>query len=126
LDADLGVMDIHLGQQRLEAYFKTFNAGDEAAHLALFHPDVVFFASGSGAARGRVAVLGVYHSAKRGLDILRMQPMETYGLHPEMAVRVELSGQAKRFQAMFVFRFDEDGAITRLSILYNLREAFGG
>jgi ketosteroid isomerase-like protein len=119
-------MDIRLGQERIAAYFRTFNAGDEPAHLALFHPDVVFFASGSGDGQGVVAVQGVYHSAKQGLDILEMQPIQVYGLHPEMTVRVEMSGRARRFEAMLVFRFDEDGIIRRLSVLYNLRDAFRG
>lgn len=118
-------MDIRLGQERIQAYFNAFNAGDEAAHLALFHPDVLLFASGSGATQGRVGAQGVYRSAKQGLDILEMHPLETFGLHPEMAVRTQIRGKSRVFIATLVFRFDETGAIVRLSLLYNLKEAFG-
>lgn len=117
-------MDIRLGQECIEAYFKTFNAEDIAGHSALFHPDVVFFGSGSGDAVGLVAVRGVYQAAKASLDFLEMHPLEVFGIHPEMAVRVEFRGRAKRFQAILVFRFDEAGLIRRLSVIYNLKEAF--
>lgn len=118
-------MDIHLGQERLAVYFKTFNSGDLAGHMACFHPDVVFFASGSGDAVGLVAVRGVHQAAKGGLDFLEMHPLETFGLHPELAVRVEIRGKAKRFFATLVFRLDEQGLIRRLSVIYNLADAFG-
>jgi len=117
-------MDTRLGQNRIEVYFRTFNAGDEAAHLACFHPDVLFFASGSGDCQGVVAVRGVYRSAKEGLDLLEMHPAEIFGLHPELAVRAEIRGKAKCFFAILVFRLDEEGLIRRLSVLYNLRDAF--
>lgn len=117
-------MDIRLGQERINAYFATFNAGDEVAHAALFHPDVAFFGSGSGDAVGLTAVRGVYHAAKGSLDFLEMHPLELYGIYPEMAARVEFRGRVKRFQAIVVFRFDEAGAIRRLSVIYNLRDAF--
>jgi hypothetical protein len=119
-------MDIHLGQQRVQAYFKAFNEGNEAAHLALFHPDVVLYASGSGDATGLVAVRGVYQSARVGLGILEMHPIAVFGLHPELAVRTDVRGRVKPFEAMLVFRFDQEGAIRRLSLLYNLHDAFGG
>ncbi len=117
-------MDIRLGQERVEAYFKTFNSGDEAGHFGLFHPDVVFFGSGSGEAVGIVAIRGVFQAAKAALDFLEMHPLEVFGIHPEMAVRVEFRGHAKRFPAIIVFRFDEAGFIRRLSVIYNLKEAF--
>ncbi|GLH72808.1 hypothetical protein GETHLI_13100 [Geothrix limicola] len=115
-------MDIKLGQERLEAYFRTFNASDEAGHLACFHPEAAFFGSGSGSCKGVVAIRGVYQAAKQSLDLLEMHPLETYGVHPELAVRVEFRGRKKQFPAVLVFRFDEAGAILRLSILYDLRK----
>ena len=117
-------MDNRLGQERIEAYFKTFNSGDEAGHTALLDPDVVFFGSGSGDAVGLVALHGVYQAAKNSLDFLEMHPLEIFGIHPEMAARVEFRGRTKRFQAIVVFRFDEAGIIRRLSVIYNLKEAF--
>lgn len=118
------IMDIRLGQERIETYFRTFNASDETGHMACFHPDAVYFGSGSGDCKGVVAIRGVYQAAKRSQDLLEMHPIDVYGVHPEMAATVEFRGHKTRFPAVLVFRFNEAGAIVRLSVIYDLRKMF--
>ena len=119
-------MEFRSGQESVAAYFRAYNSGDEAAHTRLFHPEATFFGSGSGPARGLVAIRGVYHAARGRLGYMQFIPKEVFGAFPEIGVRVEVQRAERSFQGLWVFRLGEDGLIRHLCVLYNLRDAFGG
>lgn len=109
-------------QTTLEAYFRTFNASDEAGHAAVFHPDLVFFGSLSGMqSQGRASALGIFRSAHHSLGITRISPKRVFGDWPELSVLAELSQAEGRgaIDVMVVFQCDDEGMIRRLSILWD-------
>lgn len=106
----------------LDTYFRTFEAGDEKGHLALCHPHVTYFGSGTGDSEGTVAILGIFRIMRERLHLARIKPRQVFGQEPELAVLVDMfvNGQeAPILQGVFAFRLDDQGLIRRLSILYD-------
>ncbi len=110
-------------RQVLDAYFETFNAGDEEAHLRLFHPEVAFHGSMTRLdTTGLATVRGVHRAAKETMKVRRLDPQMTYGRRTELAARVSFSPEGHEGQPLegvWALRLDPAGLIDRISILWN-------
>ena len=110
-------------QQTLDAYFTTFNAGDEEGHMHLFDPDVAFFGSMSRIdSFGHATVRGVFHAARTSMGVHHLSPAKTYGRRHELAVLVSFTAEDSAVppaEGVWAFRFSEKALIDRLSVLWN-------
>jgi|GEM_PF-6075043 len=110
----------------LETFFQTHNAWDEAAHLALLAPDMVYSGTGSGIrAGGLLDYRGILHGARNHLKIQQTKPLRAFGAWPEVAVLVEITfaepiNHLAKVEGVWHFVFREDGLIRELSILWSL------
>jgi hypothetical protein len=110
-------------RQALEAYFETYNAGDEEGHLALFHPEVAFHGSMTRLdTTGIATVRGVHRAAKETMKVSRLEPLRIFGRRQELAVLAAFApgnppGPAIR--GVWAFRLDPAGRIDQLSVLWN-------
>lgn len=106
-------------QGLFEAYFRTFNAGDEEAHRALWGPDLDYFSSTvRTSVQGLGSLRGVWKAIREGVGIRRIEPKKWFGDLPERAVLVSFQGEGGKpsVEAMMVFRFDEANLISHLSV----------
>ncbi|MFN8010771.1 MAG: nuclear transport factor 2 family protein [Holophagaceae bacterium] len=107
----------------LDAYFETFNAGDEEAHLRLFHPEAAFHGSMTRLdTTGLATIRGVHRAAKETMKVDRLEVRMTYGRRTELAARVAFSPQGHEGQPLegvWALRLDPAGLIERISILWN-------
>lgn len=110
-------------RQVLDAYFETFNAGDEEAHLRLFHPEAAFHGSMTRLdTTGLATIRGVHRAAKETMKVMRLDPLMTYGRRTELAVRVAFSPEGhagQPLEGVWALRLDAAGLIDRISILWN-------
>lgn len=109
-------------QATLGAYFRSFNAGNEAEHYALIHPDMVFFGTLSHMeSQGAASAKGIFRAVRETLGIKVFEPRQYFGDYPELSVLVNLcreEGQGKT-EAILTFRFDELGRVLRVASLWN-------
>ncbi len=106
----------------LEAYFRTFNAGDEEGHYALLHPDLEYFGSLAGARlQGVASTRGVFRSARTRLRVARLEAGRVFGKAPEFAVLVNVHSETGGTpgEGVWVFGLTPDGRVRRLSALWN-------
>lgn len=107
----------------LDAYFETFNAGDEEAHLALFHPEVAFHGSMTRLdTTGLATVRGVHRAAKETMKVHRLEPRQVFGRRTELAARVAFAPEGTPgppIEGIWAVRLDARNLIDRISILWN-------
>ncbi len=107
----------------LKAYFQTFNAGDEEAHMALFSPEVAYYGSVSRiASAGTATVRGIFRSARDTVGIRRLIPLQVLGRRDQLAVLLTMDKEdaaGSTDQGVWVFRFDDRDRIDGLSVLWN-------
>lgn len=107
----------------LADYFETFNAGDEEAHLALFHPDVAFHGSMTRLdTSGLATIRGVHRAAKETMKVKRLDCLETFGRRTELAARVSFAPEGAPgapLEGVWALRLDARHRIDRISILWN-------
>lgn len=109
--------------EAVAAYFRTYNAGDEDAHMALLSPELVYFGSVSRmTAEGIETARGVFRSARSRMGLKRFEALRTFGAGPHLAVRVAIHGEGPAGpteEGIWVFRLDAQGRFDRVSILWN-------
>lgn len=107
----------------LDAYFETFNAGDEEAHLRLFHPDVAFHGSMTRLdTTGIATIRGVHRAAKETMKVLRLDPRRCFGRRTELAALVAFAPEGTTgppIEGVWAVRLDAGHRIDRISILWN-------
>lgn len=107
-------------QAVLDAYFATFNAGQDAAHLGLMNPEGVFWGSGS-AIQAYAGLEGpsILRAARSLFGIARMSPGTGYGKGLAVGIEGQLHHQDGRLApCAWVFRLGEDLQLRRLSVLW--------
>lgn len=113
----------------VQAYFQSWNTGDEAAHFGLMDPDIRYFGSISGLDfEGVSAVRGVQRAARGSIGVARLEPLRIFGRGPAFAVLTRLHpGDAARAAAegVWTFALGADGRIVRMSILWNPLQLLG-
>lgn len=106
-------------QHFLDEYFRSFNAGDEAAHRDLWGPDLTYFSSTlRTGVQGLATLQGVWSAIRDGVGIRTITPLQILGQAPELAVRVRFQGAGGHpsVEAMMVFHFTADHRIARLGV----------
>jgi hypothetical protein len=106
----------------VEAYFATFNSGDEEAHMRLFDPEVHFFGSLSRIdSAGLATVRGVHHAARASMGVQRLELTALHGRRQEVAalLRFTAGGAGPSAEGVWAFRINGKGLIERLSALWN-------
>lgn len=101
------------------------HSGDSLALEACFRHDAEGYASLAGELQGPAAFRGALESLHARMPGLQMEPLRTYGEGPEMAARMRLTAGGKEAESVFAFRFDPEGRITRLFILWEPAELLG-
>lgn len=112
----------HRREARLVEYFRSYNADEEDAHMALISPDLVYFGSVSRmTAEGLDTARGVFQSAHARMGLKRFDPLRLYagGDHAAALVQVHGSRADATEEGVWVFRFDAQDRINRVSILWN-------
>lgn len=98
-------------QTRLDAYFRSFNAGDKAGHKALWGPEMLYFGSSlRTTVQGRGSLEGVWKAIREGVGIRTIVPLRFFGNTPELAALVRFSGEGGEPMADAVMAFQFDGA----------------
>lgn len=113
----------HGREGRIVEYFRTYNADDEDAHIALMSPDMVYFGSVSRmTVEGLGTARGVFQSAHSRMGLKRFDPIRLFpgGDHAAALVKVHSAragGQTE--EGIWLFRFDAGHRFDRVSILWN-------
>lgn len=113
-------------QAILAAYFATYNAGDDAAHIALMAPDIVYWGSGSKiVASGTLDAQSISRGARQVFRVGRLEPLAWFGKGSAVAIETrfhhaEIPGRTAL--AMIVIRLDDHHRIRRLNILWKPTE----
>lgn len=107
----------------VETYFRTYNADDEAAHMTLASPDLVYFGAVSRmTAEGLETARGIFRSAHDRMGLKRLDPMRLFGAGAHLAVLVRIHGAGAggpTEEGVWVFRTDGEGRFDRVSVLWN-------
>jgi ketosteroid isomerase-like protein len=122
LDTAPGRLNPALGAA-VEAYFRTYNDDDEAAHMALVSPDLVYFGAVSRmTAEGLETARGIFRTAHDRMGLKRFDPMRVFGTGPHVAVLVRIHGVGAggpMEEGIWIFRFDARNRFDRVSVLWN-------
>ncbi|HET8901856.1 MAG TPA: nuclear transport factor 2 family protein [Holophagaceae bacterium] len=122
LDAAPGHLDPAL-RSAVEAYFRTYNDDDVAAHMALVSPDLVYFGAVSRmTAEGIETARGIFRTAHDRMGLKRFEPIRVFGTGPHVAVLARIRGAGAggpTEEGIWVFRFDAKNRFDRVSVLWN-------
>lgn len=109
--------------EAVAGYFRTYNAGDEDAHMALLSPELVYFGAVSRmTAEGLETARGIFRSARTRMGLKRFEALRIFGTGPHLAVRVAIHGEGPAGpteEGIWAFRLDARGRFDRVSILWN-------
>lgn len=114
-------------QTALGTYVEAFNAGDEARHFSVMHPDLVYYGSlAKVRSQGVESAKGVFQAARSAFGVHRMQLRKVFGDWPEVAVLLDLArgDGGTESLSMFVFTLDAQGRITEISAFWDPRALF--
>jgi len=104
-------------------YFRTYNADEEDAHMALLSPSVVYFGAVSRmTAQGIETARGVFRSAHARMGLKRFDPVRVLHAGPHAAVFVRIHGSGPggpMEEGLWIFRFDGEDRFERVSVLWN-------
>lgn len=113
----------HRREERITAYFRTYNADDEEAHMALISPDLVYFGSVSRmTVEGLETARGVFQSAHARMGLKRFDPLRLFVGGDHVAALVQVHGAragGPSEEGVWVFRFDALDRLDRVSVLWN-------
>lgn len=105
----------------LEAYFQTFNEGQDGAHLALLDPAVTLWGSGSHVQAQGISDSWTFLKAARTVfHVHRIEPREWFGKGSRVAVVGHLLGgpESRATPAAWIFHLGPDHRIRHLSVLW--------
>lgn len=107
----------------VESYFRTYNEDDEAAHMALVSPDLVYFGAVSRiTAEGLETARGIFRTAHDRMGLKRLDPLRVFGAGPHLAVLARIHGAGAggpTEEGVWVFRLDARHRFDRVSVLWN-------
>ena len=106
-------------QSRLDTYFRTFNAGDEAGHRAHWGSEMVYFGSSlRTTVQGLGSLQGVWKAIREGVGVRTITPISFFGNAPELAALVRFSGEGgeSTAEASMAFQFDAFNLIKRIGV----------
>jgi len=117
---------------RIEAYYRAFNARDEAAYLASFHPDGATGGTLTGQPAAGVGVQrALLRTASGSLGDLHQHPKALYQAQDEVAVAWEGEvkppggGPSIPVEGISQFRFDGEARITWLRVFWDPKPLSG-
>lgn len=116
---------------RVEAYYRAFNARDEQAYLACFHPEGAVGGTLTGAPIPGVGVQkAILRTASGSMGDLTMGAVALYQAQQEVAVEWEgdvraASGARNPVQGISLFVFDEEERIRLSRVFWNPRALTG-
>lgn len=102
----------------LDTYFRTYNTDEEAAHQALWAPEMAFFGSLIRAeVQGPGSTKGVFKAVRDGMGMRRLHPLRWFGDTPQVAVLSTFQGVRGHpsQEGVLLFKFDAQGLIERLA-----------
>jgi ketosteroid isomerase-like protein len=110
-------------QAAVEGYFRTYNADDEDAHMALVSPELVYFGAVSRmTVEGIETARGIFRSAHTRMGLKRFDPLRVFGTDRHLTVLVRIHGagaSGPMEEGIWVFRLDERRRFDRVSVLWN-------
>lgn len=109
-------------QATFETCLDAVRRGDEAAMRNCFREDAEGYTTLGGELRGPESFAGALRAIHGRLPGFRMEPLRTYGEGPEMVARMRLLANGKEAEGLFAFRFDPEGRIARLIVLWEPSE----
>jgi len=113
----------HATEVAVQAYFRTYNDDDEAAHMALISPKLVYFGAVSRmTAEGIETARGIFRTAHERMGLKRFDPIRILhgGSHLAVLVRIHgLGAGGPTEEGAWVFRLDDEGRFDRVSVLWN-------
>lgn len=110
---------------RIQAYFRTHEARDEAAHFALLDPELRYTGAVSGIRNGgRASYRGIFRGISTQFHLNEVEPREMLGAWPEYLVTADLHFQPpgeplRILKAIWRFVFNEQGLIQELGIFWS-------
>jgi len=106
-----------------EDLFRTYNEDDEAAHMALLSPDLVYFGAVSRmTAEGIETARGIFRTAHDRMGLKRFDLLRIFGTGQHLAALVRIHGEGAggpTEEGVWILRLDAQRRFDRVSVLWN-------